>query len=62
MTGGVNHVQGVGLAVYLPGHAHGLRLDGNSAFALNIHAIQVLGTHRAVINHAGQLQHAVGQG
>ena len=39
MAWGVNHVQGIDLLADFPGHAHGLRLDGDSALALDIHAV-----------------------
>ena len=47
VPGGVDHVQCVGLAIDLPRHAHGLGLDGDAAFALDVHAVQVLGLHVA---------------
>ena len=62
VAGGVDHVERVGLAVELPGHAHGLTLDGDAALALDVHAIEVLGAHVAVADDSGHLQHAVGQG
>ena len=62
MAGGVNHVQRVGGAVNIPGHAHGLRLNGDAALTLNVHAVQVLRLHIARGNHAGGLQHAVREG
>jgi hypothetical protein len=39
-----------------------LRLDGDSTFTLNIHTVQILGTHRTCVNNTGELQHTVGQG
>ena len=62
MPGRINHVQREGLAINFPGQAHGLRLDGDSALALDVHAIEVLGAHRPVIHNARDLKHAVGKG
>src|SRR5690606_25841411 len=62
VPGGVDHVQRVVDAVDLPGHAHGLALHGDPALALDVHAVQVLGAHGAVVDHAGQLRLAVGEG
>ena len=62
MTRCVDHVEGVGLAVDLPGHANRLRLDCDASLALNIHAVEVLGSHRAVVDDTGELKHAVGEG
>ncbi len=61
MTGRVNHVKCVRFPIHLPRHAHGLRLDSDAAFALNVHAIQVLITHDTLFHDAGQLEHAVSQ-
>ncbi len=58
----VDHVQGEGLAVELPRHPHGLALDRDAALALDVHAVQVLGAHVAVGDHARDLEHAVGEG
>ena len=52
MSGRIDHVEGVGMAIYLPGHAHGLRLDSDASLALNIHAVQVLITHFSRFNYA----------
>ena len=67
VPGGVDHVEGVGardavVALEGPGHAHGLGLDGDAALALDVHAVQVLGTHVTGLDDAGGLEHAVGQG
>ena len=67
MTGGVDHVEGVGGRGVVgpghgPGHAHGLRLDGDAPLAFDVHAVQVLGAHVAGLHHAGGLKHAVCQG
>ena len=44
-----------------PGQAHVLRLDRDAALALDVHAVEVLGAVGPVPQHAGHLQHAVGQ-
>ena len=54
MTGSVDHVEGVGLVLVLPGHAHGLGLDGDAAVALDVHAVQVLGLHVPGLDHTGE--------
>ena len=61
VTGSVDHVERVRPAVQLPRHAHGLALDGDPAFTLDVHAVEVLRAHVAVRDHAGDLQHAVGE-
>ena len=65
VAGGVDHVEGVGArlgaSAHRPGHAHGLRLDGDAALTLDVHAVQVLGSHGAFIDHFGELQHSVGE-
>ena len=66
MAGGVDEVDDViGLAAVgffdLPWQAHVLRLDGDATLALDVHAIEVLGAHLPLLDHAGELQHAVGQ-
>ena len=53
MPGGVNHVQGIGFAVELPWHANRLRLDGDAALTFDVHAVQVLRAHRAIVDDAG---------
>ena len=62
VAGRVDHVQAVGGAVDFPGHAHGLGLDGDAAFALDVHPVQVLGLHVPLLDDTGQLQHPVRQG
>ncbi|EUA87528.1 hypothetical protein I551_5960 [Mycobacterium ulcerans str. Harvey] len=37
-------------SIELPGQPHILRLDGDPAFAFDIHPVQVLGPHRALVN------------
>ena len=44
----VDHVQRVRRVADLPGHAHGLALDGDAALALDVHAVEVLRPHVAV--------------
>ena len=62
MAGRVDEVELVGLAVLgLVGEAHGLRLDGDAALALDIHGIEHLLLHLAEIEAAGQLDQPVGQ-
>ena len=45
-----------------PPDTHVLRLDGDAAFALEVHRVEVLGTHLAGIDREGQLEDAVRQG
>jgi hypothetical protein len=61
VAGGVDHVEGVLAAAERPVHAHGLRLDGDAALALDIHVVEVLRAHVAIRDGARDLQHAVGQ-
>ena len=61
MSGGVNHVEGVGLPINAPRQTHRLALDGDATFALNIHPVQVLGAHFPRLNDACQRKHAVGK-
>jgi hypothetical protein len=62
VTGRVDHVEHVRGPVEVPRHPHRLALDGDAALALDVHAVQVLGAHRPVVDDAGDLQHPVGQG
>ena len=62
VSGSVDHVQRVADAVELPGHTDCLGLDGDAAFALNVHAVQVLGLHVTGLDNTGVLKHPVGQG
>jgi hypothetical protein len=41
---------------------HGLRLDRDPAFPLDIHPVQVLSTHEPLLDDTRRLQHAVGEG
>ncbi|MBG9887033.1 hypothetical protein ABE10_10920, partial [Bacillus toyonensis] len=58
----VDHVQGEGLALDLPGHPDRLALDGDAALALDVHPVEVLRPHVALCDHPGDLEHAVGKG
>jgi hypothetical protein len=62
VAGGVHQVELVGLAV-LRGvvEAHGLRLDGDAALALDVHVIKDLLGHLARGQAAGELDQPVGQ-
>ncbi|SLC63429.1 Uncharacterised protein [Mycobacteroides abscessus subsp. massiliense] len=62
MSGGVDQVQHMVLAIELPRQPHVLCLDGDAALTLDIHAVQVLRAHGTLVDHTGQLQHPVGQG
>jgi hypothetical protein len=44
-----------------PGKADRLALDCDAALALDVHPVQVLGTHLPALHHAGKLQHPVRQ-
>ena len=44
-----------------PGQADVLRLDGDAALALDVHAVEVLGAHLAPLDEPGDLEHPVGQ-
>jgi hypothetical protein len=61
MARGVNHVERVIHAIHSPRHAHGLTLDRDSSFALDVHAIEILGPHVAVANNPSDSEHAVGE-
>ena len=58
----VDHVQHVVRALDHPRKAHVLRLDGDPALPLDVHPVEVLGPHRPRVDHAGELQHPIGQG
>ena len=63
MARSVDEVELVGLAVVgLIAHRHGAGLDGDAALFFNVHVVQHLVGHRALVNAVGQLQHTVGQG
>ncbi len=62
VPGGVDEVQHVGAVVGRgERQAHGLGLDRDAALPLDVHPIEVLRAHRAVVDDAGDLQHPVGQ-
>jgi hypothetical protein len=66
VAGGVDHVEhvlgaGVRTRARGPREPDVLRLDGDPALALDVHAVEVLGTHVAALDDAGDLQHPVGQ-
>ena len=42
-------------------HAHGLRLDGDAALALDVHRVEHLLHHVALLDRVGELEDAVGQ-
>jgi len=63
MARGINEVELIGFAVIgLVAHCHGAGLDRDAALLLNVHVIQHLIGHGALVNAVGQLQHTVGQG
>ena len=59
----IDHVQDVLLIIdsRTPGQTDRLGFNGDSAFAFNIHAIQILGTHIALFYNLGDSEHAIGQ-
>ncbi len=62
MAGRVHEVELIGLAVPgLVGEAHGLRLDGDAALALDIHAVEHLLAHLAHLEPAAGLDQPVGK-
>ena len=63
MAWGVDQVQLVGIAVFILVHeAHGLLLDSNASFPLQIHGIQNLGFHISLLYRAGELDKPIRQG
>ncbi len=59
----VDQVQLIGLAVAgRVGEAHGLRLDGDAALALDLHGIEHLAGHLARLEPAAALDEPVGEG
>lgn len=58
----VDQVQDVVGAAGRPGQPDRLALDGDAALALDVHAVEVLGAHLALLDHTGQLQHPVREG
>ena len=61
VTRGVDQVQHVVVVAHPPGQPHVLRLDGDPALPLDVHPVEVLGTHRPLIDNAGELKHPVRQ-
>ena len=61
VAGRVNHIQRIGGALHLPRHTHRLRFNGDTALALNVHAVKVLRLHIARGNHTGCLEHTVSE-
>jgi hypothetical protein len=57
----VDQIEDVRRAVDFPGQPDVLRLDGDAALALDVHAVEVLRAHVALLDDARQLQHPVGQ-
>src|SRR5260221_1677496 len=63
MAGRVNEIEHIGLAVLrLVAEADGLRLDGDAALALDLHAVEHLRAHLALLEAAAALDEAVGKG
>ena len=63
MAGGVDQIQFIHLAVF-GGIVHGDRpgLDGDAPLPLDVHVVQDLVLHGALVHALGQLKDAVGQG
>ena len=62
MARGVDEVELVGLAVVgLVAHRDGAGLDGDAALLLDVHVVQHLVGHGALVDAVGQLQHTVRQ-
>lgn len=62
MPGGVDKIQRVGLSVLVAvQQPRGLLLDGNAPFPFQIHRIQNLGFHVALLHGAGELDQPVRQ-
>ncbi len=63
MTGGVDEVEHIFLAIIgLVIDAHGVRLDGDAALALDIHTVEQLRFHIAPRDRARLLDEAVSKG
>ena len=63
MAGGVDQVQHIVLTIIgLVVDTDGVGLDGNAAFALDIHAVEQLFFHLAIFNGARLLDEAVSEG
>ena len=62
MARGVDEVELIGLAVVgLVAHRDGAGLDGDAALLLDVHVVQHLVGHGALVDAVGQLQHTVRQ-
>ncbi len=61
VSGGVNEVQHVALAVELVVHLNGVALDGDAAFALEVHVVEYLGLHVFLADCVGIFEQTVGQ-
>ena len=62
MAGGVDKIEGVGLTVLrFVVKAHGLRFDGDAALALDIHRIEHLAGHFALLQATAHFDHAIRQ-
>ena len=61
VAGRVDEVQDEFFAVDHPWQPDVLGLDGDAALALDVHAVEVLGPHRPVVDDARELQHPVCQ-
>ncbi len=60
VAGRVDQVKLIRLAVIgVIGHAHGVGLDRDAAFALDVHRVQELRLHVALLDRVGELQDAV---
>ena len=63
MSRGVNEIETIGLAVLgLVVHAHRTGLDGDAPLPLQVHVVQQLRLHLALLHRAADLDHPVGQG
>ena len=63
VAGRVDQMQVVGLAVAgAVLDPHRLRLDRDPALALEVHRVEHLGAHLALVDRPGQLEDAIGQG
>ena len=63
MTWSIDHVQDIFLAINAraPWQTDCLRLNSDSAFAFNIHSIEILGAHIALLYDFSDAQHAIGE-